>query len=214
MLLVIAGMHRSASTLAYQMGCAIVENEDSPRIIKNLPRGVENRKDWYVVKTHRYQPDMLPGIESGKATAIITIRDPRDVVVSMMNLNNESFDLAIRRTGFGVEQQELWAENSDNLHVFRYENFYNNLSILIYGIANAVDIQVDKDKVSEIAERFSFENNKARSKEITKTESDFMFPRHTQDGIVGKWKVYLDDKQARQVENLVGIEWLEKYGYD
>ena len=209
MLLVIAGMRRSGSTLAYQIGCAITSS--GLRKMSELPKGIENDPNWHVVKTHRYHPDMLQGIESGKVKAICTIRDPRDIVVSMMSMRNKSFDNTISRLNFEIHEHKLWTENAST---FRYEDFYNNIELLIKGISSVIGTEVSQEEINKISERFSFENNRTRSQQIVKTESDYMFPGHIQDGIVGKWKVYLDGKQARQVKDLVGMEWLEKHGYD
>lgn len=214
MLLVIAGMRRSGSTLSYQISCALCKNEDGPRLVWKLPKGAENSARWHVVKTHRYHPEMLSEIENGKIRVIVTIRDPRDVVTSMMSLSEDiSFDMALNKINWEINQYESWLSGTSKLSVFRYEDFYNNLEVLITGISNVIGIKTSNNKIVELSERFSFNNNKIRSQEIVKTESDFMFPGHTQDGIVGKWKVLLENDQVEKIEETIGKKWFEDNNY-
>lgn len=213
MLLVIAGMRRSGSTLAYQLGCAIAGNKSGLRKISEVPKGVENRQDWYVIKTHRYLPETLPEIESGKVQVIITIRDPRDIATSIMSLKEQPFDMALSKVAWEIEQYRFWLGNCKGLHILRYEDFYNNLEVLIRKISGAIGMELDQSKIDELSERFSFENNMARSKEIVKTEADYMFPGHIQDGIVGKWRVWLTDEQIEQTYECIGSKWFEDNRY-
>ena len=205
MLLIIAGMRRSGSTLAYQIGCAITRNEDGPRRIDQLPKGAENGPSWHVVKTHRYHSD-----ESGKAKVVITTRDPRDIIVSMMTMKNESFEAALDRASWEVREYKRWLENADNLHIFRYENFYNNIKTLVKGIGKAIEVEISREEIAKIADRFSFENNRTRSQQATKTDSDFIFPGHIQDGIIGKWRIWLTKEQIAQVQEHVELRWFNE----
>ena len=87
MLFLIAGVRRSASTLAFQIACEITGEKFRIRRWKERPEDcISNQDCWWVAKTHAYLPELLGDIESGNVCVFSTIRDPRDITVSIMQL--------------------------------------------------------------------------------------------------------------------------------
>ena len=67
--------------------------------------------------------------------------------------------------------------------------------------------------MTELAEKFSFENNKARSDKQDIVAEDMLFPGHLQTGEVGMWRDVLTKEQAKELEWDIGPEWFYYWGY-
>lgn len=217
MIFVAAGVRRSASTLCFQIASELVGLEHR---IRKWPRDKPRNKNpfdtktWWVTKSHNYLPDAKT--RPGRMIAFITIRDPRDIAVSMMQLHGESFEKNMRRGLIkrDLNQANLWLKNVPEFcHVHRYEDIIGDMELFCHLVSSAMGKACMLDKSRELAERYSIEKNRERSDIARGTRHDFVFPGHTQDGKIGKWKETLTNEQARVVETIVGKEWMERWGY-
>jgi len=116
-----------------------------------------------------------------------------------------------------VENFDMWVDELElGKYCFmdRYEDFYHDLQGLVLSIASVMDIRPTARTVMELAERFSFESNKARADIIGKSEEDLLFPGHLQTGKVGMWRDVLTKEQANRVVDIIGRDWFAEWGYE
>jgi len=216
MLLILAGMVRSGSTLSYQIANELVGDEGNSRRVRLMPDGAISSPDWHIVKTHRYRPEFLNEIQKGRVRVVTTIRDPRDSTVSIMTLRQTTpFDKAFDRVIASMNAQALWEENvTDGLFVHRYEDFHKNISSLVWTVSMALGgVELEQDEIERIAEKFSYENNKEKAYKYANIQADYTFPKHMQDGVVGKWKTKLTRKQQARFNEPWIARWMEEHGY-
>lgn len=226
MVFVAAGVRRSASTLVFQIACELVGVDYRIRHWRERPKNIYSPNQWWVAKSHSFLPEAVSELGYGKIIAYPTIRDPRDIAVSMMTLHDNTFEEVMKH---GIIQRDIlefnmWSDKlkiGENCFRDRYEDFYNDLPGLILSIATTMDyagagtkrVRPENDVVAVLAEKFSFENNKARSDAIGKSEEDLLFPGHLQTGGVGMWKDVLTKEQAKELEFDIGPEWFHYWGY-
>lgn len=117
MLLIVAGMPRSASTLQSNIAKFILENSnagereewsiDWQKDLINLQKMIEDEK-VYLLKTHWVTDDVLKmaGKHPDKVSFLVSYRDVRDVAVSMMIKFDYSFDKAVNRIELAIQNIE------------------------------------------------------------------------------------------------------------
>ena len=154
-------------------------------------------------------------MQNETAKVLVTIRDPRDIFVSVMSLKKMSFDDVIE---WGViprdiNQQRLWTENHSECIVLRYEDFVDDISLLAWVIAGMMKKRVNQEAIDTLVTTYSFENNKKRSDEQGVVAEDLLFPGHLQTGKVGLWKEVLTNKQVKTIKDIIGDSWFQKWGY-
>ena len=217
MVFVAAGIRRSASTLVFQIACEITGTDYRIRKWKERPKNIYGPNQWWVTKSHSFLPEAA-GRGFGKIIAYPTIRDPRDVAVSMMTLHDKTFE-GVMESGMiqrDINYFNIWVDElglGEYCFIDRYEDFRHDLRGLIMSIATLMGIWPTEKEIMELAEKFSFENNKARSDSIGKVEADLLFPGHLQTGKVGIWKDALTKEQANVVVDTIGLDWFREWGY-
>jgi hypothetical protein len=218
MILLVAGMRRSGSTVAFQIAMDLVGGKESSlgyTDINNWTPDIIMDERWYVAKTHRYLAHLQHYIDAGKIKVLNTYRDPRDICVSIMNLKSYDFEQAIE-TGFvqmAVVEQEKWERHaSSNRAEARYENFYRDLPHLIRLIGYLLDEEIDPRVVSILAQKFSLKENKRKADNARNMRPDFLFHGHIQDGSVGQWKDRLNHEQQTKIFSFAG-EWMHTHDY-
>lgn len=219
-LILIAGMRRSGSTVAFQIAIALAGGYDNSygfmdiSLGPNLPENLDF-DGVKVVKTHRYQPQLLDDIRAGRCFVINTYRDPRDIAVSMMKFQDRTFDEVMERglVKHSVYHQQLWEENvSFNRHDARYEDWNQDLGSLIRIIARTADIEVSDKDVDSMACYFSSARNRIRASRAVNMRRDLLSPGHITDGRVGQWQGQLSRQQLRQIYEFAG-DWMRNRAY-
>ena len=216
MLFLAAGVRRSASTLVFQLACELAGGDSRCiRRWRDAPNYVCGSDVWWVAKSHNYLPELFRDMQDGSAKALVTIRDPRDIAVSMMQLKSMTFDEVMKWNVIprGIHQQMLWANNHSECIVLRYEDFVDDISLLAWVISGMLELEVNEELINALATTYSFEQNKARSDKIGKVETDLLFPGHLQTGEVGIWKRELTQAQANEIRQVIGNGWFQRWGY-
>ncbi len=214
-LILIAGMRRSGSTVAFQIAQRMVGGKKYSLGYTETPSQLlKDDSPVHVAKTHSYLSQLAPAIKAKKIHVITTYRDPRDIAISMMNLRKKSFDEVMSKGHIqhAIEQQTLW-ENVEQANHLKYELFYEKLWMIPNLILNVLSIAISSKVVKEMLEEFSMANNKAHADKLTNMRPDLLTPGHVQDGSVGQWKGKLDDDQLNQIYAFAG-EWMTEHGYE
>lgn len=224
-----AGLMRTGSVALFQLMRAVVVYKDIGHAPK-LPVGSEgtyfnehveewaNVDEMIVLKLHRWR-ESLAGHEHRMRT-IVTIRDMRDVVVSLMNFRSTTFEKALASnavTRGNVPGQAEWMEKvpSPNLLLLRYEDFVTNRETSTQMIARHLGTELSIWEASNIEQAWSIDANKRRARSNHNvTSENYMAKRHIHSGFVDQWKTALTQEQAEKVVETIGSKWFMTYGYD
>lgn len=218
-LILIAGMRRSGSTVAFQIAIALAGGYDSNlgftdvSLGPNLPETIPITTK--VVKTHSYQPHLQDDIRAGRVCVINTYRDPRDITVSMMNFQKRPFHEVMQRglVKHAVHHQQLWEKSvSANRHDARYEDWNQDLGSLVHIVARAAGIEVSDKKADKLADMFSSERNRIRASHAVNMRRDLLSPGHITDGREGQWQGQLSGQQLEQIYEFAG-DWMRDRAY-
>ena len=234
MLLVCAGMLRSGSVVQFQLAGAVVTHLGIGEIVK--PRTGEeldaNIDDWafsdrwHVIKMHEYRKSIMRGHDQGRVKVTMVIRDPRDIMVSLMNFRDDTFETMTHAPVFpnNLLNHPKWsgAIHASNFRCVKYEqmiaSFINgepSLSNEVWAIDRFIngEAKIPGKEMVEIADRYSIKANKLRAAaEYRPEHPDYFSKRHIHDGSSGQWKTALDEDQIRWVED-VAKDFMEVNGY-
>jgi len=175
--IVMCGIPRSGSTLVWQILQAVFPGQDIP-------------------KTH---PDMW--MPDG-STAVISIRDPRDVVASLYRVrlsrdhkeigNHDDVANVIQRTLLCFEA--LKTTMTGPHIILRYENFFSDHYILYQAIETNFGIHTPLHIQKQISDRFSVEANRKRAAALNsfnEVDTDQIHGDHIGHVTPGYWSTYL-----------------------
>jgi len=223
MLLYIGGVRRSASTLAFQMATELVGEPNRIRRWQDRPNYVlGNNKSWFTTKGHGYVGELEKDAANGLVEVFATIRDPRDIVVSIMQLygypdGEKSSVEAVLGRGWlqhDIAAQRKWRKNfPDHYTAIRYEDFYQSIHLLPMLMGMLMQATVSLDRALELGEKFSYLNNRERSKEQGTIAADMLFPNHVQTGMVDMWMYMLSTSEIMMIQEEIGEDWFNENGY-
>ena len=226
------GMKRSGSTLQYQLAGSIVEKAKVGRLIGSvlpnefavLRAAHEGEKGLLIVKSHAYIPHLEALFAKGESKAIYSYRDVRDVVVSMMNKRNESFEQLVNR-GFIetiLSDYGKWRHCSPLL-TSKYEDMVADLSREVSRIADFLNVPLDVKTIEEIAIEHSLEKQREKinnhqnenqrvSNNIRWDSQSLLHTNHIRSGKADQWRTELAAHEIAVIEGIAGV-WLQKRGY-
>lgn len=226
MLLICAGMLRSGSVVQFQLAGAVVTHLGIGSIVK--PRdGKEfdehvnewaHSSDWHVVKLHDFRESILPAHDQGRVKVTMVIRDPRDIMVSLMNFRNDTFETMTHAPVFpnNLLNHPKWsgAIHASNFRCVKYEVMANYLLEEVIQVSRFIgNGSIGNSIAKEISDQYTIPQNKLRAAaEYLPSHPDYFSKRHIHDGSVGQWKTVLQEDQIRWVEN-VAKDFMEVNGY-
>jgi hypothetical protein len=213
----------------------IIENSNNGRVIEydyteNFPRiynDFKNEIGFKVFKTHSLSPIMKELIFKKEALGIYCYRDIRDVIVSAehkrvgnVNPKNDYSDFAKNYINYFNEVTEL-----PNVHIAKYELFYDNIEKEVNDIMLFLDISLSKDEIINISERLHFKKSKKYINEIDKEEfigkngkkflldkKTMLHHNHFRHIVPGAYKKYLSKINLNSIES-VSYNWLIENDY-
>lgn len=233
------GMYRSASTWQYNVAARILEKRGRCQKLGFLPaKGVlEAQKtracdEWMIVKTHDEDSDLARSLEEGRALALYSYRDLRDVALSLIHKVNDTFEAVIERGRWlrlCVTNHAFWTHQPAVL-VQRYETITLQPLVAIREIAAHLGMRLDDHEVDALASEYSLENNRARVERFaaklrnegcdlsrnynyTYEEESLMAWNHIRDGSTGAWRKAFTPRQIA-ILGLICGPWLIAEGYE
>ena len=177
-----------------------------------------------VIKTHQPDNAMLLFARATSALVVLTVRDPRDAVASMVQRFNQQADDSVPSMVMCAKRLALLAAMTRVL-VLRYEDASNRSAETVQRIASFLDLVVAPTSVSAIADSLMPDKVAADIAGMVKrgilgetpdiSASDAVtqwHAGHLGDGRTGKWKEVLSERQA---EKLIASlrSFCETYGY-
>jgi hypothetical protein len=230
------GMFSSASTWTFnvvQRIAAALSPDQPPRSLfldvdHPLPADGDGA-GTLIIKTHATKAARELGRQA--AGIIITIRDPRDAVVSLMTSNKLPFDVALRMTEVSAMTCVPFARHPRSV-LFRFEDRFFEDSATVTRIAalfpgtlpasetkrvfaglrrEAVDAFIagmDKKPTTQTAF-----NKLTGQQDVFNVATGWHRHHAGRTGEVGRWHRDLSDPQIRAIEQLMR-PWMERVGYD
>lgn len=227
------GMHRSGSTLQYQIVSHIIEKKELGHRIGWLKaeefdqvRKTESKQSQLLVcKTHRPSGPILDELERNGGFVFTVHRDIRDVVVSAMKKHNWTFrhiwknGLLQKWTG----QFDAWAKLPQAI-VSRYDDLVINIDQEAIKIAECLNVSIRPELVSAIADEYSIQRQKDKVKRINEKKQGKQFDdkfdpesllhyNHIVSGDTGRFRSALRPAEISAIESECG-EWMQRWGYE
>jgi hypothetical protein len=239
-------MYRACSTWQYEVvGHLLEQHLDGQRLGyvtgPNYAKRIRNRsytpscsdrKLWRVLKSHEGHRSFAGALAAGKALAVYTLRDLREVVFSLMHKRGVSFQELLRQ---GMIHQLLtndrfWKEQPRVL-VQRYEQLISDPVTGVVQIARHLGLGVTRREAAEIADEYSLESNRTRiaalCRRLRAAGIDLSDPanlqlcdpttllhwNHIGPGHSGTWRNGLSEREQTVLNRVCGL-WLEMNGYE
>jgi hypothetical protein len=177
----------------------------------------------FVAKTHGWTT--LPAfIQECSVLAIVSVRDPRDALLSIMQRFGEPFDRCMR----GIQQDcrvALACANAGH-PVLRYEDRFFESPAALDMVSDHLGLKVPKEAAERIFRQYATEAVRSFAAGIAALpahrlggEGGFRFDLLTQitnthigDGRVGKWRELLDPQQQAAANTFLG-SFIRMFGY-
>lgn len=183
----------------------------------------DQQVDYVVLKSHKADPALLAFLASNPSSCILSVRDPRDCIVSLMERFEFSFEAALQ--ALQKSCASLTMCQVPGAPLLRYEDqFYLSIETIrtlkdYLGITESVDLGVVQRLHSQAAvERLigKFASlPPGRIRRCGNDEYDLVshwHRNHFSDGLCGKWRTRLTAQQAARV-SLVLADVLEQWDY-
>jgi tetratricopeptide (TPR) repeat protein len=228
------GMHGSASTWAYNVVRQIAASAyPATRFKEHFVRtladvaGLDQPGHTHIVKTHQIEDEDAVAALSKRAEAIIiTIRDPRDAVTSLMLYMHEGFDRSLSLIEKSSRLCARFAGEKRSLLLCYEAGFTNDAATLdrIAGTIHHSLAATDRMRIFASSRRGAVETLIAelphqRTSLIEISSDDLMDPVtqwHThhagRTGEIGRWRHMLTEAQVFEVERRLG-DWMDRFFY-
>jgi len=198
MLIISAGMPRSASTWLYNILRIILENYTSGWF--NDIQGKISGNGDYLIKIHDYN-DWL-----AKRSSFIfySYRDVRDAIASIKRKFNIKPD--IKEVDHIIQQDQKWRKT--NPHLVRYEDVITNPKKEVSKIIHTLGIQCDVDEVYHKFQQIPTTS----SNSLSYDKITLFHPNHITKGGRGHWEEELDEQLKKKILELYEY-WLVENNY-
>lgn len=229
------GMHRSGSTLQYQIVTKVAQFHPNAHILGWVEGQLEEQSRelldspdvLYIAKLHNYDPMVAEFWAEHHPKAIYIYRDIRDVVVSTMHMQSWVFDsLEMTSRVNEVLQNDLHWTRQPGILVSRYEDVMaeGGVAAEVRRIADYVGVSLAAEQIDDIAQSVSFKENKRyieqfdyenKGIQYARTSMDpqsLLHNKHLRSGASGQWQQELSAEEIALIETLTG-DWLVGRGY-
>lgn len=231
MLVIAAGMPRSASTWTYQVCCALVERYVPNHVFRGYttPNNVPAADSWHVVKYHGTFLSAYHWALAGSAKVIYSYRDLRDVAFSWAHKTNKPVDVILREMPGEIMSQHNFWYGVRSCRV-RYEEFRADPEQQISAISRWLGFRAPAHVIAEINTRFNFEANReeaefqrqtlATRRDLGNLDATFglrhgelIHWNHIRSGEVGGWRHAATIEQLQEMRRILG-PWLLRHRYE
>lgn len=218
MLVFCAGMRRAGSTAIFNIVRELVEESKTGYALR-LPQhnhvtisGYFNSTQYVIVKGHALKDYFEERINDAKV--LMSVRDVRDIMCSLIRLRKTSFDILMEFEvidGY-IKEQQSW-NCAKNVYFKRYEDWVDNLFEEAKQIAEFLKIELDDEKILDIAANWSVEKSDERAQKTSGTNHiTFLNPGHITSMERVDFREMLTEEQIEIMNKKYGW-WLRKYNY-
>lgn len=226
MLVLVCGMHRSGSTLVWQITRLLLDGQPglrNPRDIdvSEFAVAAADPDDLLMAKVH-YRPTFArTEFPTEGAIYLYTYRDIRDAIASLYRKGRYAVDderRGVKATRRGTKRElaggELWT-SMPGVWIAKYEDFRDDIPGLVRNLAATLSVAVSDERVAEICREVDIESQKERVQvaRVTGVDEDTRITQnHITDGREGAWRDTLTPQEVGAVEIEAGA-WLAAHGY-
>jgi hypothetical protein len=226
------GVHGSASTWIFNVARELMQAALGAEAVaacyaNNIGELLAERRALgrhLVCKVHSW-PGLDVFAHLTRASVILTVRDPRDAVVSLMQRFGTPFDISCRGIANDC-RQAAWAAAAGH-PVLRYEDRFFESPAAVWLVGRHLALPVAAEEAARIFAAYRTEAVRAFAATVAQLPPDrlggdgksMVLDRVTQihrthigDGRVGKWREHLDDGQQRDL-NRFFAPFLKRFGY-
>ena len=237
-----AGMPRSGSTWQYQVASHLLEQHrggvrggflELASDFERIEEQTAGRAPWLTLKTHNGYPPYAAALREGRALAVYSYRDVRDVTFSLMHKLHRSFDAIVHET-FMLEQclkdHAFWTA-LPNVLCQRYEDVMADPVGGVKEMAAFLGVPITDGEAEQLAAAYSLEANRARAGQLTEAlrakgvdldhpdnavlhdEHSQLHWNHIRQGRIGGWREEVTPEQLVAMARLCAV-WLRDNGYE
>ncbi len=233
------GMYRSGSTWQYHVvGHLLEKHRDARRLgIVTGPeyaRAASEQADaWRVLKTHAGHPAFAEALASGRALAVYSYRDLRDVAYSLVHKFAEPFEEVVERKHWlhvCLDNDAFWTAQPRTL-CQRYETITAEPARAVEELASHLGVELAEGEAASVAEAYSLKANVWRTIELANRLREegvdlddpanalrfdgqtLLHWNHIRAGRTGGWR---QEASPRELAVLAGVcgAWLIARGYE
>jgi len=215
------GMYASASTWLFNVVRQVLQLAQQEKVQVAFISGKEKHLTFdgpravTIIKSHEVNnEDRIVDVSRNSRKILITIRDPRDAVASLMQAHGYDFDKAL---GF-VEQSATLCMNftkDRRVKLFQYETGFFEDTRTVGAVAEHLGYKLEKDVILAIYKSLTRSEVERHIQKMPKmpgilksTEAGDLLDTKTQwhshhagrSGEIGKWKRLLDARQVEQIK--------------
>jgi hypothetical protein len=234
------GMYRACSTWQYAIVSDLIERHYHGRRLGFLTGGHFHEHkganpahtQWEVLKSHDAHSDFASCLRDGRALAVYSYRDLREVAFSLMHKFRASFDDVIKNRLLEscLENDAVWT-NQPNLCCQRYETIVTQPVRAIHELAKHLGLSLTPQEAENLAKEYSPQTNQQRTfafrDRLTAEDMDISQrnnvrasdPRtllhwnHFREEQAGSWRDNASPRQRKQLADICG-GWLIDRGYE
>lgn len=217
MIIVVCGMQRSASTWSYNV-CRDVARRagleidpssgqyGSEDMVAKVAEGVAPNAAL-LLRNHWLDPAMLDLIKRREVHAVYTVRDPRDVVASILETFGNNFKNAVRDLERSLTIMEA-LKAGDSALVLRFPDIMAAPERMVSAIADYLGLPIPDDDAQAIADALSRDKLRRKSTDLSPEnqkiyngfsyDSDtLLLDNHIRLERPADWKEHLSESQGR-----------------
>jgi hypothetical protein len=235
-----AGMNRAASTWQYNVVSTLLERQRNGLRLGFFSSGAAFADTsgladsaWLALKTHDRHPAFAALLSAGRAHAVHSYRDLRDVAYSLMHKCLADFDQVVlhqRCLHTCIANDRFWRAQPHTISQ-RYEDILGDPAAAIRQLADHLDIVLAEGEVETLAEEHSLEANRRRAEQLAGQlrqqgvcledpanalrceERTQLHWNHVRDGLPGEWRTRATLRELAVLDAICG-DWLIERGYE
>ena len=181
-----------------------------------------------VIKAHEVGPVALQWIDTGRAKAVCTIRDPRDCVASDIPFWGKGFDASVQRIMISLKSLQKPNQDFGRTLFVRYEEMMGDRLRQIERIAAYLHVEIGQRELEWIDGQTSIQSCKKVCQGLNERPGNqvqveptghrrdpitLLHDNHIGTAKVGRWKQDLTDAQTEQLTRLFA-NILQTLGYE
>jgi hypothetical protein len=225
------GMYASASTWVYNVALKIAQHSDGPPPLGLYVTGAGELAGLApdrlpVVKTHDVDAAGTALLDARARAILLSVRDPRDAVASLMLYMHHPFALALQRVELSACYLARWRTDPRTL-LLRYEDGFAERTDTVAALAARMGRALSAESAAAIhalstrAAIDAFVGNIASlptalrdpgTGDVVDTVTQWHSHHAGRTGEVGRWRRLLKPDQVAAIEARLG-DWMAAFGY-